>query len=267
MLLNGKKLEGYSLRASDREIGKVKDMYFDDRQWRIRYVVVDTGEWLPGRKVLISPPCFGAPDFEHRMLPVALSGTQVEASPSIETNKPITVEYEEALHTYYNWPFYWTGSNYPAGIYGGLGGAVPVVPVTADDASTPGDMKPPPTPEEKTKNLSADDRHLQSVDEVRGWNIKALDGDIGHVEDLLVRPSRDWSIGQIVIDTRNWLPGRKVLVAPHWVKQVDWQEKEIHINLDRDTIESAPEYDADRQLDPAYENELQAHYQSSPKLV
>ena len=265
MLLNAKELEGYSLRASDGEIGTVKDTYFDDRQWKIRYAVVDTGNWLPGRKVLLSPSCFETPDIIGKTIPVTLSGEQIEASPSIETDKPITEAYEEALQTHYNWPHYWATPGYYTGIYGGLGAAA--VPVGSTDAAVAGTTNPPPTAEEKTESLPPAKRHLQSVREVRGWDIKATDGKLGHVEGVLISPSPDWSIRQIVIDTRNWLPGRKVVVAPHWISHVDWKNKRIHVNLDRETIKDAPEYDDYKGIDSAFEAKLQAHYQSAPSLT
>lgn len=262
MLLNAKRLEGYALRATDEEIGKVKDFYFDDRQWKVRYAVVSTGNWLPGRKVLIAPHALSQPDVEGEAIPVALTGDQIKASPGIESDKPITQEYEEALHTYYNWPYYWTDSGF---IGGGLGGLAMAHPVPGQTAVA-GAMDPPPTAEEKADSLPPADRHLQSVNAVRGWTIKAADGELGHVEDLLVGTTDDWAIRQIVIDTRNWLPGRTVLVAPNWISHVDWKEKQIVVELDRATIKDAPAYDPGQPLDPAFETKLQAHYQTAPSL-
>lgn len=267
MLLTAQKLEGYSLHATDGEIGKVKDMYFDDRQWRVRYVVVDTGDWLSGRKVLISPYAMGVPEIENETIPVTLSKEEIESSPSIDSNKPITKEYEEALHTFHDWPHYWTGANYYGGIYGGLGAAAaPFDPAAGAVAAEGALPDSPPSAEEQVANLSEAERHLQSIKEVRNWPIEASDGGLGHVEDLMVSPMINWSIRHMVVDTRNWLPGRKVLVAPHWISRVDWMDKKVYIVLDQDTIKGGPEFDSSKAVDKDYELELQSHYQSAVSL-
>jgi uncharacterized protein YrrD len=263
MLLDAKRLEGYALRATDGEIGKVKDLYFDDRQWKVRYAVANTGNWLPGRKVLIAPHAMSQPDIETEAVPVSLTGEQIEASPGIDAQKPITQEYEEALHTYYNWPFYWTDSGYLGGFAGGVTLPSPLAPAALSGVAAEGAMQAPANAEEKADSLPPADRHLQSVNEVRGWTIEASDGELGHVEDVLVGTTDGWTIRQIVIDTRNWLPGRKVLVAPNWISYVDWKERKITVKLDQKTIEEAPAYDADKPLDPEFETKLQASYQTA----
>ena len=109
MLRSTKQLHGDKLGATDGEIGHVKDFYFDDQNWAIRYLVVDTGSWLPGRQVLISPHSLGALDSAGKVLSVKLTRKQIEDSPSIDAHKPVSRQWEEEYYRYYGWPFYWQG--------------------------------------------------------------------------------------------------------------------------------------------------------------
>ena len=109
MLRSIKQLYGNRLGASDGEIGHVKDFYFDDQNWAIRYLVADTGTWLPGRMVLLSPHSLGTLDQPEKILRVNLTRKQIEDSPAIETHKPVSRQFEEKYYRYYRWPFYWQG--------------------------------------------------------------------------------------------------------------------------------------------------------------
>jgi len=109
MLRIVKKLFENKLGASDGEIGHVNDFYFDDQNWAVRYLVADTGSWMPGRLVLISPHAFGNLYQGGKVLLFNLTRQQIENSPSIELHKPVSRQYEEEYHRYYGWPFYWQG--------------------------------------------------------------------------------------------------------------------------------------------------------------
>ncbi len=270
MLFNAKTTKGYSLLARDGEIGKVRDLYFDDARWRVRYAVVDTGGWLSGRRVLVSPTVLGEPDHDEKRIQVDLTREQVESSPDVDTEKPITREYEELLHSYYAWPYYWSEPQYAAPVYyGPLAGAV-IPPEAIYRAGATGGAVPGSPQRQKggsTRDAAAaladdDEAHLQSVNKVTGWTIHARDGDLGHVEDFLISPL-DWSIHQLVVDTRNWWPGRKVLVAPGWISAVDWVEREVRLGLSREAIKSSPEYDPETPVSEDYESSLQTHYHAT----
>ena len=98
MLRNVKDLRGYAIRATDGVIGHVDDFYFDDEAWAIRYLVVETGRWLPDRQVLISPISIGHPDWSAQLLPVSLTKAQVKGSPDIDTKKPVSRQREATYH-------------------------------------------------------------------------------------------------------------------------------------------------------------------------
>ena len=239
MLRTASHLKGTSIAATDGEIGSVQDLYFDDDTWTVRYLVVDTGTWLPGRQVLISPRSVRmAPNDDW--IPVNLTKQQVENSPSIEADRPVDRQYEEEYSQYYGYPYYWSGPyRWGTTPYPGEG------PLTEARAMS---VMPP-----------AGDPGLRSARNVMGYYIEALDGDIGHVEDFLV-DDREWAIRYMIADTRNWWPGKKVIVSPEWVKRVSWPDSRVYVDLTKQAIKDAPEYDPDRPMERADETRLFSHH-------
>jgi uncharacterized protein YrrD len=248
-----KKLEGFALSATDGEVGKVDQFYFDEQTWTIRYLVVETGHWFSKQKVLISPLAVDPPAWDEGRFPIDLSREQVENSPDIDTERPVSREYEAELHTYYNWPEYWS----PTGLL------KPGYPPHAAAATPP--SAPQATQQQAPEDMVPADRQkaettLRSTDEVIGYHIQARDGEIGHVADFLI-DDESWIIRYLVVDTRTWLPGKKVLVAPQWIEAISWPEAKVHVTLDRETIKTSPEFDPDQPISRAYETELYDHYE------
>ena len=243
MLYKADDLQGFHIAASDGELGKVSDLYFDDREWRIRYFVVDTGGWLSGRLVLISPDAAGHPDADEKTFHVSLTKKQVEDSPGVETDLPFSRQQEIAYREYFGWPPYW------GGISGAAGFAVHPEQVAVADRDAA----------ERRRTQAEADPHLRSAGIVRGYSLAATDGDIGHIDDLIVDDD-GWAVRYFVIDTRNWLPGKKVLLAPEWVQSIDWSRSEVAVSLARDTIKEAPEYDHSAEITREYEARLHEHY-------
>jgi sporulation protein YlmC with PRC-barrel domain len=232
MLFSFEELRGYQIRAADGEIGSVDDVLFEDTTSRVRYLVVETGSWLFGRKVLLAAAALGPVDHAARAITTGLTTRQVKDSPSVDADQPVSRQQEEALHSYYEWPPYWYGA--PAlGLapyWGGVG------------------LAPPPPADNPVEREVAEmerqqaDPHLRSAREVTGYYVAASDGDIGHVEDLVIDDA-NWMICHLVIDTRNWLPGRKVLVDTDRLRSVDWAERHIVLEMSRRDVESSPEFD------------------------
>ena len=239
MLYRTKELKGYVLHSLDGEIGNVKTFYFDDHHWVVRYMVVDTGNWLKERKVLISPYALTAISYEKRFIQVGLTKAQIEGSPSLDTDKPVSLQFEESFYLYYGWPAYW-GGEYMWGAYPNL------VRGSSDTLM---------------KNLGGKvwDPHLRNTKEVNGYSILAPDGDVGYVEDFLLDEDT-WAIRYMIVQTREWWPGKKVLVAPPWIERVSWDESLVYINLTREAIRNAPAYEEADDLTRAYENNLHHHY-------
>jgi hypothetical protein len=205
MLRNASAISGYAIVASDGQIGAVSDVLFDDVSWLARWLVVDTGNWLSGRKVLLPPSVLGRLDSEGKKFSVKLTMQQVKDSPEIETDRPVSRQMETDVYDHYGWSPYWGSGYNMGGVAGGvgymggggyIGGAVAASPLPES-----------PRREERIADArrSHDDLHLRSIEAVIGYHIQASDGEIGHVEDFLVEDA-DWSIRYLVVDTKNWWP-------------------------------------------------------------
>lgn len=224
---------GFSIMAVDGELGKVKDFYFDDETWNIRYIVVQTGSWLLGRKVLISFASVKNINCELSSFMVDLTCDQVRNSPDIDTEKPVYRQHELELHEHYMLPAYWL--NAPGVTWG-----IDTYPVLDEpDLGREKDEEPPESPK--------GDQHLRSVKQIEGYLIHATDGEIGHVKDFIVEFD-SWLITSLVIDTRNLLSGRKVLLPTEKIQRIDWADSEVYINDSRGFIIERPEFDPEKDL-------------------
>ncbi len=243
MLRNFKNLQGCTLSASDGEIGKVQEIYFDDEHWKIRYFVVATGSWLTEREVLISPTVVEGIDETNRTLAVHLTQEEVRHSPLVETDKPVSRQYEEQMYKYYGWDPYWSVSD------GGLGYGMS--PLSAGIGAAAYVENPTPAPAITT--------HLRSSDELKGYRIHATDAELGKVVAFLI-DDITWHIRYLVIRPGHWPTQRHVLLSPEWIERVSFEKAEVVVNLPSSRIEDAPEYDPDQPITRAYEDKLHAHY-------
>ena len=239
MLTKAKTLEGYTLDSRDGEIGTVKEFYFDDRYWAIRYLVADTGNWLTGRQVLIAPYALGAASKEEQHIVIDLTKKQIEDSPALNSDKPVSKQFEHAYYGYYGWPNYWQGP-YMWGSYSDI-------------------VRDPEKWRGSTPAAKAWDPNLRSTETVSGYQVHAADGEIGHVEDFIIDDDT-WVIRYLIIDTRNWWSGKKVLIAPQWIKRVSWYARKVFVPLTRETIQQSPEYTEESLLTRDYETALHRHY-------
>jgi len=239
MLIKVKTLKGYKLNGLDGEIGKVKEFYFDDQHWVVRYLVADTGSWLTERSVLISPYALNAVNTEEQNIDIDLTKTQIEESPSLNSDKPVSRQFEETYYGYYGWPIYWGGPY----IWG----------------SSPYIVRDRKEWEEFTQEKKTWDPHLRSTHDVSGHIIHAKDGEIGHVDDFII-DDETWTIRYLIIDTKNWLPGKKVLVSPIWIERVSWSESAVFVNLPLEKIKQSPEYTEESLITREYETILYGHY-------
>jgi hypothetical protein len=257
MLRNAKTLERHELLARDGAIGHVKDLYFDNKLWSVRYFVVDAGSWLLSRKVLISPLAVDVPDWDHKVLPVSLTKEQVKNSPGIDTDKPVSRQHEASLSDYYGWPYYWSDPVFTTIAFAGPIGVMP--PPSPVAAATANGALALEQSDAVVVGPEDSDPHLCSVNDAIGLRIEARDGEIGHVEDFLLE-DRTWEIRYLVIDTRNWLPGKKVVISPLWIADLDWRENRVFVDLSREAIEGSPEYDPKNPITPDYAGRLHDHY-------
>jgi hypothetical protein len=248
MLRSVTHLQGFTLRATDGEIGKIDHFYFDDESWAIRYLVVNAGSWLEGRQVLISPIAVGQTHWESKQLDVKLTKKQVEDSPNIDMHKPVSRQHESEYLGYYGYPFYWEGPYLWGSITDPAGMAIQRS-IVKKASSTKVEKGPA-------------DSHLRSTKEVTSYHIEATDGEIGHVENFII-DNHTWAIQYLEVTTRNWLPGKKVLISPYWIDRVSWAESKVYVDLSRESIKNGPEYSESMSVSREYEHKLWDHYQRS----
>jgi len=219
MLRSLKQLYGDQLGALDGEIGHVKDLYFDDKNWGVRYVVADTGSWLPGRQVLISPHSFSRLGQAEKILRVDLTRKQIEDAPSIESHLPVSRQYEVEYHKYYGWPCYWQGD----GLWG-----MSDFPLL--------ELPPKPSTDPSGPQPERADAHLCSTRAVNGYHIKASDGTAGHVCDFMM-DAQSWAICQLIIKTGHRFSGKEVRIPTSKVERISYEESTVFVSWTMEAVE------------------------------
>lgn len=248
MLYRADDLTKFEIQAADGSVGSIKDLYFDDMTWIVRYLVVDTRVWLPGRKVLISPEAVNGLKLDEAAFTTPLTRQQIEESPAAESEKTVSRHFEEKLSKYYGWSPYWmTELPIPwPGIY-----SYPT------DVAHPSEM-------EKDIGARADsgkiqDVHLRGFKEIKGYGLHATDGDIGELDDLLI-DSTNWLITHLVADSRKWWPGGQVVIDKGMVQEMSWPDRKIMVAMTRDEVKQAPPYDQNRALTASFQTEISDYY-------
>jgi hypothetical protein len=239
MFHEAKKLNFYKLGASDGEIGKFEEFYFDDKFWAIRYLVVDTGNWVtdrPNRRVLVSPYAVVSVNEKEKIINTVLTKKQIKDSPSWNTKQPVSRQLEETYYEYYGWPTYWNGPD------------------------RWGNYSYPVREMQKAAHTEKPwEYNLRATAVVDGYNIQATDGEIGHIVDFIV-DDKTWAIRYLIVDTQPWKPGKHILVSPQWIDRVSWNESKVFVNLSRETIQNGPEYTRESLITRDYETMLYQHY-------
>lgn len=244
-------MRGFRIRATDDEVGSVHDVFLDDERWAVRYLVVETGAWLAGRQVLVSPMTIAGVDLNARELSVALTRAQIEGSPDVNTHQPISRQQEAEHSAYYGLMPYWGGPElWGAGAAPGIFGDPPL------DASRTNTARSRVT----TPPSASTDSHLQSARELVGYHILATDGEIGHIDDLLV-DDRTWAVRYIEVDTSNWIGGTAVVVPGTALGDVDWSRRLVSVSLTRRQVEESPRLDR-KALTAEAEQRLDEYYKS-----
>ena len=224
-----KQLYGNKLGASDGDIGHLKDFYFDDRTWAVRYAVADSGTWLPSRQVLIAPHAFGGVHPAGKSLRVNLTRKQIEDSPEINTHKPVSRQFEEEYYRFYGWPYYWEGD----GLWGGMRG-FPILELPPKFSST----EPPAATGPKEERADA---RLHSSQAVTGYHFKATDGVIGQVSDFLMDP-KSWAIQQLVVRIGHRFAAKEVLVPTSSVYRISYDDSTVFVMMTKEAVERSLEY-------------------------
>ena len=223
MLLNTQKICGHKLAASDGDIGHVKDFYFDEKTWALRYLVADTGTWLTSRQVLLSPYAFGSCDQDGKILHINLTRKQIENSPSIDVDRPVSRQYEENYYNYYGWPVYWQGGKtWGAADYPGMLPAIPSGVLRSYEY------------------VQWDNIDLRSTKAVTGYHIEATDGTIGSVSGFMV-DDRRWVIRELAVEAGHWYSGKEILILPSKIERISYSESKVFVNLTKADIQRTAE--------------------------
>ncbi len=250
MLWKTSSIKDRTIAASDGQLGTVTDLLFDDSSWQVRWLVVDTGSWLSSRRVLLPISALGHLAPSDKEFPVRLTMQQVKDSPDIDTERPVSRQMEASVYGHYGWAPYWGGGLFVGGYAYGVAARTSLSPSSRRDAAIADAQR------------EKDDLHLRSVAVVGDYHIHSTDGDIGHIEDFLVEDA-DWSIRYLIVDTKNWWPGKKVLISPQSVSDVLWTEGRVNLDIDRKTIKDSPTYDPATKVDRAYETHFRDHYDAA----
>ncbi|HWQ54326.1 MAG TPA: PRC-barrel domain-containing protein [Bryobacteraceae bacterium] len=241
MLRSAHYMTGHRIKAVDGDIGKVADWYFDDGSWAVRYLVADTGYWLPGRLVLLAPSVVASADQDEKVIEVGLTRQQIKESPPADSDQPVSRRFEKELQQHYGWPAYWTA---PAGF----------IAPTEMDVMGPGII-----PAETDEQDIGGDPHLRSAKELSGYNINATDGGIGSVQDLIL-DDEDWLVRYVLVNTKPWWPGGHVLVDVGRVQKVSWTDRTVSVDLTREQVRHSPPYDASRPMNREFQQKLYDYY-------
>lgn len=260
MLHSVQNMIGFTLGAIDGEIGKVKDIYFDDKSWQLRYLVVETGNWLFGRKVLIAPVAIQDINIDSHMFLVNLTKDQVKHSPDIDTEKPFTAQDEASLNHHYSWPV-----NVGAGVgfvtTGMVGGVVaPDIPFEERIAQEFNDSNE--NKAEASQDPHEERSHLRSFKEFNDYKIFAADSEFGQADDLLI-DTKTWSIPFMVIEAGTWYSNKQLFTPTNGINKIDSTNATIFVDQTSTMLKESPEYDSHNPIDPDLENDLRRYYNLS----
>jgi hypothetical protein len=204
MHIAAKRMYGTSLVESDGRGGTLYDLLFDDQTWKLRHLVVAMDRWLLSQQVLLDPAVVQRVDWPNRRLEVRLTKEQVRRSPGVETDLPAARQEVQQVAQVLLWEAYWTSIL-------------------------------------ETLPKFEGDPHLRSTKMLAGLRLHCTNGELGHVVDFLI-DDQSWSVCDLVVDTRNWWPGKRVLIEPRLVQSIDWDEREIRLSLPREQVEDRPAY-------------------------
>ncbi|MFP4418297.1 MAG: PRC-barrel domain-containing protein [Fibrobacterota bacterium] len=234
--------------SSEQDVGSATDMLFDDHFWIIRYIVADVGGWLRGREVLLATSSVA--EVQEQIFLMNITKEQIEKSPPIDTDKPVSRQEEQQLHDHYQWPHYW---DYPTfdNVFPVPARPLPVAPPSGYMGNHQKEAQ-----EDLQQNY---DTHLRSCREVAGYRIHTTDGELGHIHDFLLE-SRTWRIRYLIVKTANILPGKKTLLSPDWIEGIGWSSKEVIVDVSNQSIKEAPSWHYTDGISRDYEQQLYDHY-------
>ena len=251
MLHSADDLKACQIQSIDGDLGEINDLYFDDEAWVIRYLVVTTNNWFFKREALVSPIALDTPDWVNKTMQVNLSQKQVDHSPDISVHKPVSRQQEYKYFCYYGYPLYWGGSGlWGEGLYpGGL---------MLENENI--NEQPNAAQAKAYAESQNNDPHLRSWDKIKGYLVNGSDGEIGHIQDLLI-DEQTFAVRYIVVRANYWWIGHDFLVAPQWFNDMKWSDSSVKVNHTREEVKGAPIYDSLVKIDRDSEIAMHKHYE------
>ena len=214
MLRSAKDLQQYAVEAEDGPVGWMNSMLVKDDDWSLEYMVVNLGNWLPGREVLVPPERVVARDWTHKRLKMDATKEKIEHSPGIEEHRPVSAQKETDQILFHSWPV--------------------------------------------TEKMG--DPHLRSTRELIGYKVNARDGRAGRVEDFIVEDGPQGRVRYVVVNTGDILPGKRVMLSVDWIDHIKWSDKIVFIDMTKERIDEAPEYDPREPVNREYETRVYDYY-------
>ncbi|MEN6451321.1 MAG: hypothetical protein ABFC96_12590 [Thermoguttaceae bacterium] len=206
MLISTRHAYGATLEGPQGRLGALYDILFDDQSWEVRHLLISRDRWFHGRQVLVDPEMIQWTDWRNRKLFTRMTKEDIDGCPGPETDLPDARRQASQSPQVLVWEAYWTGV-----LDGG--------------------------PEQQEGNP-----HLRSTKVLNGLHIHCTDGLFGHIDDFLV-DDQAWTIRHLVVETRNWWPGKHVLIEPSSIRSIHWEDGEIYLSLSRQEVLSRPAYE------------------------
>lgn len=240
MLIKSEQVKNFATESTDGIRGLVIDIYFDDLFWNVQYLVIKKAGVPEDMFNLVPHSLLGNPDWEAQILPLHVSLKGHAEPGSTDSPKPVSKARENNAAKILEWPL----------------SHMNLKSLNQDEMEVLVNNMPPDAQQIERKT----DPHLRSRNEVLGYNIRAHNGEIGHVDDFILE-TETWKIRYLVVDTRNWLPGGKnVLISPAWIERIKWNNNMVYIDLRKEVIENSPSYDPDTTLNDHFELKLFKYY-------
>jgi hypothetical protein len=247
MLWTASALNGYPVRGADGKLGNVAGLMYDETDWTIRWLLVDTGDWLSGRQVPLPIATVGQPDQGAHLLPVDLTMQQVENCPDVDVKRAFSRQLEFVVCDHFQRPAAQGSSHRDNG------------EENTEDALASGILWILTAPGTAGREDRRGDHFVHSIAGLSGGVTHAVDGDIGQAQDVLIDPAL-WRVGYLVVHTSGWWPSRKCLVSPPMIDWIDRTRSNIHLKVTRQEIKASPRYDAVEAVDGEFEELFHSHY-------
>lgn len=215
----------YRIQAKDGPLGHLDDFLLDDRTWMVRYAVVDTGEWLPGRQVLMPLAAIQSVDGESQTVHLTATQADIESAPDLQTDEPVSRQYEHYLHEHYRWQPYWVP---------GFAGSM-VAPIVAQEL-TKGDQ------ERLERAVEEGDPHLRSLRELIGYTIQVDGKSAGKVADFMGHDD-SWEVPFLIADVGGWFHKELLMVPVTYVRNISFADHQLTLALSAESLEHLPEFD------------------------